>query len=275
MEESVNVLRTTATHGIVRPATGLEHFRLERRAPAPALADRIARHWTVCWDLRGREPFTQEVLPHPCVNLVFQDGRGGLFAIPRGRDARRLEGAGEARATKLRPGALHGLGGLAPAAMAGLVGGQDCALTAAFGADAARLEHEVVDMGSDEHVEAVETFLMERLPDEDPAYALVSAVVDELLIGGPGLRIEALAAGHGVSTRTLQRAFRELVGVGPKWVAQRYRLHEAAERIAAGEAEDHTDLALSLGFYDLAHLIRQFTTAMGVSPGAYAEACAG
>ncbi len=55
---------------------------------------------------------------------------------------------------------------------------------------------------------------------------------------------------------------------------QRYRLHEAAERIATGEAEDLTSLALDLGYFDLAHFTRQFTSAMGQAPGAYARRCA-
>ena len=90
----------------------------------------------------------------------------------------------------------------------------------------------------------------------------------------PDATIGSLAATHGVSPRSLQRAFQRLVGLGPKWVLLRYRLHEAAERIATGEANDLTELALDLGYFDVAHFTRQFTAAMGQSPGAYARRCA-
>jgi hypothetical protein len=72
----------------------------------------------------------------------------------------------------------------------------------------------------------------------------------------------------------MQRAFQRRVGVSPKWVLKRYRLHEAAERIATGEADNLSALALDLGYFDVAHFTRQFTAAMGEPPGAYARRCA-
>ena len=71
--------------------------------------------------------------------------------------------------------------------------------------------------------------------------------------------------------RALQRLFREYVGVSPKWVINRYRLHEALEQIAAGGAIDWSALALDLGYFDQAHFIRDFRRLVGVSPGAYAR----
>jgi AraC-like DNA-binding protein len=72
----------------------------------------------------------------------------------------------------------------------------------------------------------------------------------------------------GYSKRTLQRLFREYVGVSPKWVLQRVRLHEAAERMAGGEG-DWPRLALELGFFDQAHFIKAFKAVIGLTPGDY------
>ena len=77
-----------------------------------------------------------------------------------------------------------------------------------------------------------------------------------------------------MSARTLQRLFRRYVGVGPKWVLQRYRLHEAAERIADGYDGDWAALALDLGYFDQAHFIKDFKALVGCSPAEYAAACA-
>ncbi len=258
------------THGVLDPCAGRRHFTLTRRCPHPALAARIARHWTVRWDLRGRPSFTQEILPHPCVNVAFQDARGGVFGMVSGRDARTLGGVGAAFGTKFRPGAFAAYSPL-PAVD---VLGQTITLADGFGPDGARLEREVVGLSEADHYEAIERFLLDRLPDTDPTFELVSAVVDEMLRCPPNARIDVLAAAHGVSVRSLQRAFRALVGVGPKWVLQRHRMHEGAERIATGEVEDLTALALDLGFFDLAHFTRQFTAAMGEAPGRYARRCA-
>ena len=68
--------------------------------------------------------------------------------------------------------------------------------------------------------------------------------------------------------------FADFVGVGPKWVLKRYRMHEAAERIASGEAGDGASLALDLGYFDQSHFIRGFTAQIGLSPSAYERACA-
>jgi AraC-like DNA-binding protein len=67
----------------------------------------------------------------------------------------------------------------------------------------------------------------------------------------------------------LQRWFNEYVGVGPKWVINRYRLHEAIERLAGDLPVDWTQLALELGYFDQAHFIRDFKALVGVPPAAY------
>jgi AraC-like DNA-binding protein len=77
-----------------------------------------------------------------------------------------------------------------------------------------------------------------------------------------------------VSERTLQRLFRDYIGLSPKWVLKRYRVHEAAERIASGEAPDAAWLAAVLGYSDQSHFIRDFSAQVGCSPGTYARACA-
>ena len=264
------MIATQASHGIVAPATGRQHFSLTRWSPDAALAPWVERHWTVRWDLRGRAPFTQQVLPHPCVNIAFQGGQGGVFGMVAGRDARTLDGAGHVWGTKFRPGAFASF---CQRPMKALLGTQ-ATLADVFGPDGRRLERAVAGLDEQEHYRAVECFLLAREPAPDHAFDLVGAVVDEMLRCAPDATIGTLAAAHGVSTRSLQRAFQRLVGVGPKWVLQRYRLHEAAERIATGKAENLTTLALELGYFDLAHFTRQFTTAMGQPPGAYARRCA-
>jgi AraC-like DNA-binding protein len=72
--------------------------------------------------------------------------------------------------------------------------------------------------------------------------------------------------------RRLQRLFSDYVGVGPKWVIRRYRLHEAAARAADGAGLDLVRLAAELGYADQAHLTRDFTAMVGVPPARYARA---
>ena len=83
-----------------------------------------------------------------------------------------------------------------------------------------------------------EALLHSVLPERDPlaeqAAELVSRITDD-----PGLRrVDQLSAESGMTARTLQRLFADYVGVSPKWVMRRARLHEAAERADSGEPVD-------------------------------------
>jgi AraC-like DNA-binding protein len=78
----------------------------------------------------------------------------------------------------------------------------------------------------------------------------------------------------GIPARTLQRLFNRYVGVSPKWVLRRYRLHEAAARLAEPPPGSWAQVAAELGYVDQAHFINDFTAAVGMTPAQYAAACA-
>jgi AraC-like DNA-binding protein len=85
----------------------------------------------------------------------------------------------------------------------------------------------------------------------------------------PDGSVADLAARHHVSVRTVQRLFTQYVGIGPKWVMQRYRLHDALERLDRRRRQDWTRFALDLGYYDHAHFLRDFRSLVGLTPAAY------
>ena len=75
-----------------------------------------------------------------------------------------------------------------------------------------------------------------------------------------------------MSLRALQRLFNDAVGVGPKWVINRYRMHEAVARVQAGQPVSWAALAQDLGYFDQAHFIADFRKLVGRTPGDYAQA---
>ena len=97
----------------------------------------------------------------------------------------------------------------------------------------------------------------------------VNRIMDLILADREITKVEDLVRHSGVGKRTLQRLFSEYVGVSPKWVINRYRLHEALERVAAGESVDWTSLAQDLGYFDQAHFIRDFKKLVGKTPTEY------
>jgi AraC-like DNA-binding protein len=264
--------QTSSTHGILEPDAGRARFELVRHAPAEDVAEFVERHWTVSWSLPHGVHFTQELLPQPCANLVTESHLVAVHGIPLGRGRKRLEGSGRATGTKFRPGALVALTGRAAVAPAAGSLQLETVFGGAGGALEERLRAAVGD--TDRHIAAVEQFLRAHRPPRDPRYAFLRAVVADMLVADRSLSVADFARRHSVSLRTLQRLFREYIGVTPKWVLKRYRVHEAAERLASGEAADAARLAADLGYADQSHFIRDFTSQVGRSPGAYTRACA-
>ena len=126
--------------------------------------------------------------------------------------------------------------------------------------------------GDPELAAAAEAFLLARLPDPDPDVPRVNRVVDQIMADHDLTRVEDAAARSAIGTRRLQRLFATYVGVTPKWVIRRARLHEAVERLDEGDDLDLAFLARELGYFDQAHFARDFRAAVGRPPAAYARA---
>lgn len=260
------------TRGILRPAAVQTTFQLGRHAVALDLAHAVERHWTVAWDLRGREPFTQEILNHPNVNLSFEPGGAFVWGVGTTRTQHPLSGRGWVLGTRFRAGGFRPFVDFPVARLTD----RTIPLAEAFGAaDADRLERAVrACERTDERIDLVEAFLRERSDGPDARAAEVAAIV-RLLLDEPSItRVDELARRCHLSTRTLQRLFNDYVGVSPKWVVQRQRLHTAAERIAERPRQDLAALAAELGYFDQAHFINEFKAVVGRPPAEYAAACA-
>ncbi len=254
--------------GLLRHAPVDGTFHHARLAPSPMLADRIAHFWSVGWDLHGGPPQRRETLPHPTIHIVLQAGRSRVHGIERGRFTTVLEGRGSVFGVKLRPGGFRGLLGRAVATLRGT----SLPLDAVFGGDAATLEARVFDVDTDAaRVAILEDLLTHHLPPADDDALRLADLVEAVATDPTLLRTDVLAHRAGTTPRGLQRLFHEYVGVTPKWVINRYRLHEALERLDAGEPVSWTSLALDLGYFDQPHFIRDFKAMVGCTPGAYAR----
>ena len=262
--------------GVLRPDLAASVLRLDRHKPSEALAPFVDYYWIPRWDLRGQPPHEQTVLPHPNVHLVFEASGAGIFGVDRRLFTRSLSGLG------LGFGVRFTAGGFRPFWQAPISQLTDRVVPAArlFGPRAEKTRQAIMDdfdFGGFDVDDGVmigyaEALLLSVLPERDPlaeqAAALVARITDD-----PGLRrVDQLAASSGLTVRTLQRLFADYVGVSPKWVMRRARLHEAAERADSGEPVDWATLASDLGYADQAHLTRDFTVTIGVPPARYAAA---
>ncbi|QJY46388.1 helix-turn-helix domain-containing protein [Pseudonocardia broussonetiae] len=259
-------LSTTSEHGVlgVRDVD----FTLERLPPAPDLAALVERHWVVTWELPPGREASVTLLPHPCVNLVLDAGRLGISGVGLGRFTYAYRGTGRVVGVKFRPGAFLPFLGRPVGDITGTAVPASALWGPAADALAARMTGPVEVL-----VERVEAFLRERWPEHDPQVELVGRIVAALLHDRTITRVDDVTDRFGLTPRTLQRLFRRYVGVSPKWVLRRYRLHEAAAALAAEQHRPWAEIAAELGYYDQSHFIRDFTDAIGMPPLAYAAAC--
>ncbi len=253
--------------GILRREAGEKKFRLARYLPAQDLHYFVEFYWSVTWDLRGQEPYVQEVLPYPSVHLVFEKDQTRIFGVMTGRFTRLLENAGRAFSVKFRPGGFY------PFVKRPVSAFTNATLSChdAFGVDDRALEEDVLAQEDEGAMQVVEDFLRARLPEEDEHVGEVNRIVDYIIAHPEITRVDDVVSRLDLNKRALQRLFSQYVGVSPKWVIKRYRLHEAAERLAAGEVIDGAEIAQDLGYFDQAHFIKDFKAIIGKTPGEYTQ----
>lgn len=240
-----------------------------RFLPDDALAPFVEHYWYVCWDLRDQAPQVQETLPHPNVHLVVDASDSSIFGVHTRRFVTELAGLGRVFGIKFRPGGFRPFLRRPVASLAD----RSLPIVDVFGADGAAYARDVLACADPETCVTLATRLLSaHRPPSDPAVERVAGIValaaSDRTIG----TADELAERCGLGLRALQRLFNDYVGASPKWVINRYRLHEAVERLAAGTAVDWAELALALGYYDQAHFNRDFRKLVGRSPGEFARA---
>lgn len=273
-----HALESGPTLGIVNPARARDRFSLVRVDPAPNLADLVDRHWVITWDLPPGVAFTQTVMPHPAGHVVAEEAGFRAYAMPAGLFERTLAGAGCVVGTKLRPGGYRALLGLAhPGERGAVEPAAFLGTTAAFASEEA-LAHAMAGRAA-AAVRTVTPLLRAaaeraRTPRSTGALSALREAFGAMADAVPGTPVAALADQLGTTPRSLQRLFADWVGVSPKWVLQRHRVHLAAELLGRDPGLDLAGLAAAVGYYDQAHFTGDFVRAVAMTPGAYARSCA-
>ena len=255
----------------LNPGAGSQRFRQSLRRPTDVSIGRhVDEYWMVDWDLRGGQPYLHESLPDPAIHLVLQEGQSRLVGVCTGRFSYVLDGTGRIFGLRFRPGAFHSYIALSASAFTD----STIPLQDVFGGDGTALEAAIMSIDPAEEcglIAVVEDFLRSRRPAPDEASALVANIMDTVVADRGVRRVEDLVERFHVSRRTLQRLFSTYVGVNPKWVIKRHRLLEAADQLTSGEVADWAGLATSLGYFDQAHFVNDFTAIVGRSPAAHAK----
>lgn len=254
------------TVGILNPLEGFKHFALRREPPSDDLACVVDGFWSVRWDLEGKPPFEQEILPYPCVNLSTGVGGFEVHGPATKRFVAQLSGRGGVFGVRFTPA---GFSAFSRVPMRDVVD-RIVAVEAALSRSPSIPQSDDFEKMRTE----VEAFLRSFEPVRTEQMALADRLVRLAQEDRAIAQAEDLARAASMSVRSLHRLFEHHVGVGPKWIVRRSRVQEAAERVARGEHVDWAAIAQELGYTDQAHLTHDFRTQVGFTPAAYARRCA-
>ncbi|SDO89480.1 transcriptional regulator, AraC family [Klenkia soli] len=252
-------------------APGDRSHTMYRYAPDADLAPLVQRFWIPVWSVPPGQESAQHVLQYPVALLVVAHDYARFYGVVTGLSTTTLVGDGWAVGVMLTPAA------------GALVAGVDMSTSTDRHVDIAEVlgpadptDRVRAAMAADPHDPAAHRAAMAAYGDAlrpllpvDAEGELVDRVVALVESRPDLLRVAQLCEATGLGERALQRLVQRRLGLTPKWLIQRRRLHEAAERLRHGEGS-MAETAAVLGYADQAHFTRDWTAVTGTPPARFA-----
>ncbi|MGH2714631.1 MAG: helix-turn-helix domain-containing protein [Thermoleophilaceae bacterium] len=122
-----------------------------------------------------------------------------------------------------------------------------------------------------ERFEVVDEFLLTLLDHARSPVPSVTRALGRLRESGGTVPVGVIAAEIGCSRRHLISRFREQVGVTPKLLARILRFERVVSLVDARTEMGWAEIARACGYYDQAHMIRDFNQFAGGPPNEFAR----
>jgi AraC-like DNA-binding protein len=251
-------------------APGDRSHAMYRYTAPDDLTDLVRRFWLPVWSVPEGEVAAQRVLQYPVALAVITPTYGRFAGVARGVSTTELEGDGWAVGVMFQPAAGSLLTG---GPMDGWTDRADD-LRVAVGPVGDEVVTRVRELmapdphDEEAHLAAIDVVagLARAVAPADEEGLLVNRVV-ELVEESPEITdVATLGAAADLSERALQRLTRRRLGLTPRWLIQRRRLHEACERLRSGTVTI-AEVAADLGYADQPHLTRDVRAVTGLTPG--------
>lgn len=252
-------------------------MRYREIKPTPRLRTFVECFWTLegehCVDASPPE----RILPDGCVELILNFGDRFLQHVDgeRRRQPRNfivgqmtgpilISASGVVRLLGIRfqPGGTRPFVDLPANEITDRVVALEC-LSSEFERELLQVSGRAVNL--DEKIAALDAYLISRLKDvefDSSLLRLAASIIDRRGL----VSVDQLASSAGVSSRQLERRFLQEVGLGPKLLARIVRFQQvfrAVDQLNPAWAE----VAIECGYYDQAHLIRDFNQFAQQTPG--------
>ena len=257
-------------------------MEFRRRKPAGALAGFVGILWY--WDAAPRPHALERLLPDGSMELVINLDRDMVRIYDR-RDIRRferLEGCALVgphsqffvidTAQQVRVLGVHFLpGGAFPFLRlpAGELHDLHVSLSDVWGGFARELRERTLAAATvEQRFDLLEGALLARLAKPLEHHRAVRYALSEFQCGGKRT-IADVTQTTGLSARRFVEVFQQQVGMPPKQYCRVRRFQHVIRSLPPGPAIDWAGLAAEHGYFDQAHLIHDFRTISGLSPGEY------
>ena len=253
-------------------------MRYEERRPPPDLAGEIECFWLVTGHGDEGKRLAERIVPDGCVELIVHladpfarpDGEVQPRGFVVGEMTRPIvvapTGAVRTLGVRFRPGQASCFIGMPLAELTDRAATLEEIWESAGGA----LELELRNAPDQpRRIAAAERFLRRRRSLAPAADPRVAWAVRQILRNRGNITVEELARGSDLSVRQLERRFRARVGLSPKLLCRVVRFQGVFHAIGSDGATGWARVALECGYFDQAHLIRDFRDFAGDAPAAF------
>ena len=219
----------------------------------------------------GTDQRAFEILPDSNFDLVFVLGDGFCKLLFFGPFTKKvffpIRNSHEYFCVRFRPGRIPRLADIRPAELVD----HAIYLPGIFGIDTDILcehLHALTDIDSRQRF-IEEVFRKSRLESIVPTNRF-RRLAERVASFQGNIRVDALAAGSGISRRTLERLFKDEVGIPPKAFIRFIRFQNAVEKLRNGTYTRLAEIAYDCGYADQSHFIKDFKELFGGLPGSAA-----
>lgn len=247
-------------------------MRYAEYPPHPRLAAHVRCLWIMDDSAPTRPGRVERVVPDGCIEIIIHYAdpfRSADDPAAAAQNCRALVAGQITRCLRLHPTGRIGMIGIrfnpdGAAAFLRLpmheLSDRVAPLEDFWGPCAAEIEERVAAAKTDiERVRVVQQALMHRADHARPANdPVLAACVRRAIDSGGTASVDELAAHAHLSSRQLERRFLSAVGLTPKFLSRIIRFRRVFEQVGHAGQIDWRRAALACGYYDQAHLIRDF-----------------
>ncbi|TDS13118.1 helix-turn-helix domain-containing protein [Sphingobacterium paludis] len=147
---------------------------------------------------------------------------------------------------------------------------QNIEITEILGTEGVFLEEQILHCKSTrERIDVITRFIEHRIHNLSPNFKDTINTIRYLIMNDGNAKMQELLNSQFLSQRQFERNFKMLTGFSPKYFSRIVRFEKSITTAYNSQQLSLTELALHSGYFDQAHMIRDYRAFTGKNPSAY------